>query len=229
MLSPSHGLFLVAARFYNETGRFGEALSSGNEAIECCDAVWVCREDGHLFCCRPGAAYRRLAGETERGLAGQPSRAGALAQNEQGRFLHVLFFERVCWTVYCVRNSSFYDDCAGWALRGKQRQVVAETDERSYASELLRPFRGRLLALMRKRLSAKRTASLWQAVEWARSRSLKLFELRALRDPASIDISPSGEKISMKELRGLVAWFPKALKMPDLQEARLIIGQHLSN
>jgi hypothetical protein len=123
----------------------------------------------------------------------------------------------------CLLRANHYDE-ADRALR-EAEQVVAETDERSHASELLR-LRGRLLALSGS--ISEGTASLWQAVEWARSRSLKLFELRALRDLASIDISPSGEK-SAKELRGVVAWFPKALKMPDLQEARLIIGQHLSN
>jgi class 3 adenylate cyclase/tetratricopeptide (TPR) repeat protein len=208
---------LVAARFYNETGRFAEALSSGNEAIECCERYGFVARMGTVLL-QTGAAYCRL-GETERGLA--DSRRGLELWRKTSSRFHMSYF--LSEFADCLLRANHYDE-ADRALR-EAEQVVAETDERSHASELLR-LRGRLLALSGS--ISEGTASLWQAVEWARSRSLKLFELRALRDLASIDISPSGEK-SAKELRGVVAWFPKALKMPDLQEARLIIGQHLSN
>jgi hypothetical protein len=51
-----------------------------------------------------------------------------------------------------------------------------------------------------------------------------LFELRALRDLARIDASQSRETVA-KALREVVGWFPEALDIPDLQEARYVMEQ----
>src|SRR5258708_5675478 len=102
-------------------------------------AVWVCREDGHRFVADWSGVLRARRNGAR--LGGQPSRAGALAQIEQP-LSHMSYF--LSEFADCLLRAKHYDE-ADRALR-EAEQVVAETDERSHASELLR-LRGRLLAL----------------------------------------------------------------------------------
>ena len=204
---------LIAARIYREAGRFDEALSIGNEAIALCERYGFVARMGTVLL-QTGAAYCRV-GETERGLA-DIRRGLQLWPSTSSRF-HMSF----CLSEFadCLLRVEEYDE-ADRALR-EAEQIVAETDERSHVAELLR-LRGLLLALHGD--VADGTARLWEAVEWSRSRSAKLFELRALRDLARIDASQSRETAA-KALREVVGWFPEALDIPDLQEARYVMEQ----
>ena len=96
-------------------------------------------------------------------------------------------------------------------------QTVAETDERSHEAELLR-HRGTLLSLSGN--AADGFAKLWQAVEWARSRDARLFEVRALRDLIRLDIPEDQRKQAAAALHEVVTSFPENAHMPDLEEAR---------
>jgi hypothetical protein len=208
---------LAAARIYRHAGRFDEALSSGNEAIALCERYGFVARMGTVLL-QTGAVYCAV-GETERGLA-DIRRGLQLWRTTSNRF-HMSYF--LSEFADCLLRVKEYDE-ADRALR-EAEQIVAETDERSHVAEILR-LKGLLLALHGD--VADGTACLWQALEWARSRSAKLFELRALRDLARIDASQSRETAA-KALREVVGWFPTALDIPDLQEARCVIEQQPLN
>ena len=194
-----------------ETGRFAEALSVGNEAIASCEQYGFIARMGTVLL-QTGAAYCRL-GETKRGLA--DSRRGLELWRKTSSRFHMSYY--LSDFADCLLRGQEYEE-ANEALR-EAEQIIAETDERSHVAEVLR-LRGLLLALRGNIADA--SASLWQAVEWARSRSTKLFELRALRDLARIDVSEATEK-SGNALRAVVDWFPDNLEIPDLKEARYVI------
>jgi class 3 adenylate cyclase/tetratricopeptide (TPR) repeat protein len=204
------------ARIYRAAGRFDEALSSGNEAIALCERYGFVARMGTVLL-QTGSVYCAV-GETERGLA-EIRRGLELWRSTSSRF-HMSFY--LSEFADCLLRVKEYDE-ADRALR-EAEHIVAETDERSHVAELLR-LRGLLLALHGD--VADGTARLWEAVEWSRSRSAKLFELRALRDLARIDASQSRETVA-KALREVVGWFPKALEIPDLQEARCVIERQLN-
>jgi hypothetical protein len=113
----------------------------------------------------------------------------------------------------CLLRAKEYDE-ADRVLR-EAEQIVAETDERSHFGELLR-LRGLFSAL--KGNLPDGSAKLWKAVEWARARKTRLFELRALRDLTLLDISTHEKNATA--LQQVVAWFPQGLEIPDLLEAR---------
>jgi len=68
--------------------------------------------------------------------------------------------------------------------------------------------------------AADGSAKLWQAVEWARSRDARLFEVRALRDLIRLDIPQDQRKQAAAALHEVVTSFPENAHMPDLEEAR---------
>jgi tetratricopeptide (TPR) repeat protein len=198
----------AAARIYRATGRFAEALSIGDEAIATCEQYGFVARMGTVLL-QTGAAYCGV-GETKRGLA--DSRRGlALWRKTSSRF-HMSFY--LSDFADCLLRAREYEE-ADQAIC-EAEQIVAETDERSHVAEVLR-VRGLLLAW--KGNIAAGSGSLRQAVEWARSRSTKLFELRALRDLARIEPTER----SVNALRAIEDWFPRSLDIPDLKEARCII------
>ena len=199
---------LAAARIYRTTGRFAEGLSIGDEAIATCEQYGFVARMGTVLM-QTGAAYFGL-GEMERGLA--DSRRGlALWRKTSSRF-HMSFY--LSDFADCLLRAQEYEE-ADQAVR-EAEQIIAETDERSHVAEVLR-LRGLLLAWRGNIADAR--ASFWQAVEWARSRSTKLFELRASRDLARIEPTER----SVNALRAIEDWFPRGLNIPDLKEARYII------
>jgi hypothetical protein len=115
----------------------------------------------------------------------------------------------------CLLRAKKYDE-ADRVLR-EAEQVVAETDERSHVGELLR-LRGLFLAFEGNVLDG--SAKLWEAIDWAGARETKVFELRALRDLALLDISTHEKKRATTALQQAVAWFPQGVEIPDLLEAR---------
>jgi hypothetical protein len=115
----------------------------------------------------------------------------------------------------CLLRAKEYDE-ADLVLR-EAEEIVAETDERSHFGELSR-LRGLFLAL--KGNVPDGSAKLWEAIEWARARETKLFELRALRDLTLLDISTHEKKRATTALQQVVALFPQRLEIPDLLEAR---------
>ena len=67
------------------------------------------------------------------------------------------------------------------------------------------------------------TARILEAIEWSRSHATKLFELRAVRDLARLQIPEGRSGHTIKELRDVIAWFPDSLETPDLREARELL------
>ena len=101
-------------------------------------------------------------------------------------------------------------------------QIVAETDERSHVAELLR-LRGLLLALHGD--LADGTARLWEAVEWARSRSAKLFELRALRDLARLWRDQGKPQQARELLAPVYDWFTEGFDTRYLKDAKALLEE----
>jgi class 3 adenylate cyclase/tetratricopeptide (TPR) repeat protein len=203
---------LSASRLYNVAGRFGEALSLGKEANALCERYGFVARMGTVLM-QTGAAYCGL-GETQRGLA--DIRHGLdLWRRTSGSF-HMSYYlsdfaERLL-------RSREYDE-ADRALR-EAEQIVADTDERSHEGELFR-LRGILLARSGHRPEA--ATLLRQAVQWARLRNAKLFELRALRDLTRLDSSWEEKNEVTKALADVIGWFPERLDIPDLREARDVL------
>jgi hypothetical protein len=69
------------------------------------------------------------------------------------------------------------------------------------------------------------TAQLLQAVEWSQSRNAKLFELRAMRDLACLQISQGQSGRAIEKLRAVIRSFSSALETPDLNEAKALLDQ----
>jgi class 3 adenylate cyclase/tetratricopeptide (TPR) repeat protein len=203
---------LSAARFYNSVGRFKDALLSGNEAIEICERHGFFARLGVVLLWT-GAAYCGV-GETERGLA-EFRRGLDLWRKTSGQF-HMSSF--LTMFADCLVRAQRYEEL-DLTLR-EVEQIVRETDEQSGVGELLR-LRGVLLALRGN--AADGVVNLWQAVEWSRSRSTKLFELRALRDLVLLDLSERRSEEAVVALQQLLASFPEELETPELREARRLL------
>ena len=98
--------------------------------------------------------------------------------------------------------------------------LVEETDERYYEAELLR-LHGELLLMQGNESSAE--ASLRKAIEVARRKSAKSWELRAAIDLARLwqKQGRSGEVRAM--LSDIYGWFTEGFDTPDLREAKTLL------
>jgi tetratricopeptide (TPR) repeat protein len=202
---------LSASRVYNVAGRFGEALSFGKEANALCERYGFVARMGTVLL-QTGAAYCGL-GETQRGLA--DIRHGLdLWRRTSGSF-HMSYY--LSDFADRLLRSREYDE-ADRALR-EAEQIVAHTDERCHEGELFR-LSG-ILAFSGHRPEA--ATLLRQAVQWARPRKAKLFELRALRDLTPLDLSRDEKKEVANALGDVIGWFPQGLDIPDLREAREVL------
>jgi hypothetical protein len=119
----------------------------------------------------------------------------------------------------CLLRVEKYDEAD--STLHEAEQLFVETDERSHVGEV---FRLRGLLLTKRGDFEQGAVRLWDAVEWARSRSAKLFELRALRDLASMDLPQSQAEMAATALRNVLAWFPVSSGAPDIREARSILS-----
>ena len=121
----------------------------------------------------------------------------------------------------CLVRAEKYDE-ADSVIR-EAEQIVTETDERSHVAEILR-LRG-LLSASRGNIKDAHIRYL-QAIEWSRFRDVKVFELRAVRDLARLQFLADRSEQAVKGLQTIIAWFPAALEIPDLREARELLWSH---
>jgi tetratricopeptide (TPR) repeat protein len=195
-------------------GRFTEALTLGTEAIGLCERHGFHARMGTVLIFT-GSAYVGL-GDAERGLA-EIRRGLKLWREASGRF-HASWW--LSEFADCLMRAEKFDQVD--AVLCEAEQVVAATDERSFVAELIR-LRG-LLLTQRGQLTHG-TAQLLRAVEWSQSRSAKLFELRAIRDLARIQMSQGQSGRAFEKLRAVISSFPSALETPDLKEANALLDR----
>jgi tetratricopeptide (TPR) repeat protein len=205
---------LSLGRLYCTLGRFTDALSLGTEAIGLCERHGFQARMGTMMIVM-GRGYFGL-GDIERGSA-EIWRGLKLWRDTSGRF-------HTSWLLSefadCLMRAEKLDETN--AVLCEAEQVVAETDERSHVAELIR-LRG-LLSTQRGQMTHG-AAQLVRAVEWSQSRNAKLFELRAIRDLAHLQMSQGQARRATEKLRAVVSSFPSALETPDLAEAKALLDQ----
>jgi class 3 adenylate cyclase/tetratricopeptide (TPR) repeat protein len=202
------------ARLQRLLGRFTDVLSLGNEAIGICERHGFHSRLGTVFM-STGSAYFGL-GEIERGLT-EIRRGLDLWRKTSG--FHMSWY--LGDFADCLVRAEKYDE-ADSVIR-EAEQIVSETDERSHVAKILR-LRG-LLSASRGNITDAHIRYL-QAIEWSRFRDVKVFELRAVRDLARLQFLADQSEQAVKGLQTIIAWFPAALEIPDLREARELLWSH---
>jgi class 3 adenylate cyclase/tetratricopeptide (TPR) repeat protein len=206
---------LSCARLKRLTGQFADALSLSDDAIAICER--------HGFYARMGTVLLSVGhahiglGEIERGLA-EIRRGLDLWRKTSGCF-HMSWYLNE-FADYLLRAEKYRE--AESALR-EAEQIVTETDERSHVGEIHR-IRG-LLSARRGDITHANTRYL-QAIEWARSRHLQVFELRAVRDRARLRFLEGHREEAVKELRHVIACFSPDSETTDLREARELLRSY---
>jgi tetratricopeptide (TPR) repeat protein len=116
---------------------------------------------------------------------------------------------------------------AGASLLGEALEAARATDERWYEAELLRLQAG--AALKAKSIDEDQAAQLLgQAGQIARSQNATLFELRSAIDLARLRGHQHGGEENYKLLSKLVGQFPGDIRLPELEDARMLMDEELS-
>jgi tetratricopeptide (TPR) repeat protein len=195
-------------------GRFREALTLGTEAIGLCERHGFHARMGTVLIFT-GRAYFGL-GDAKRGSA-EIRRGLEVWGGASGRFHMSMWLTELA---NCLMRAEKYGEVDS-VLR-EAEQIVAETDERSHVAEI---FRLKGLSSAQIGQWADGIAHFWRAIEWSRSRNAKLFELRAVRDLAHLEISEHRDGRGKQELRAVIESFSPALETQDLREAKALLEQ----
>jgi tetratricopeptide (TPR) repeat protein len=126
----------------------------------------------------------------------------------------------------CLIGAEKYEEANSALVEAEQ--IITETDERSHVGEIYR-LRGLLSA--RGGDITRANSRFLQAIDWARSRNTKLFELRAVSDLTRLKFLQGQHEVAVKELQVVIAKFSPHLhfEISDLHQARELLQNYTSN
>jgi predicted ATPase len=159
---------------------------------------------------------RAMGGEVDDGCA--EMRAGLTAhqnaETEQQRAYYlVLMGEALCAAGRADEALHALDEAA---------DLVTQSEEHFCEAELHR-IRGEALWLRHERENAE--MSFQRAIEIARAQCAKALELRAVISLARSSATPGQRDAALATLRSVYGWFTEGFETPDLQAARVLLGE----
>jgi tetratricopeptide (TPR) repeat protein len=192
-------------------GCYAEAIACADHALAICEKHGFSRI-GNILQHRGPALFE--LGDEERGLA-DIQRGVTLWRERSGSFFLARNLAKLA--EYQLRANQLEEACANL---DEAEQLAETTDEKMHLAEIIR-LRGRLYQAEENyeqaRLCFKR------AIACSREQRARLFELNAVRDLARLSTEAGDGSEARDRLRSVVDWFPAALAVPVLAEARALM------
>ena len=193
-------------------GRYSEAVECADRAIEICEKHGFDARIGNVLLHRGPALFD--LGDQERGL--EDLRQGvAFWRKTSGKFMlsrnvailaeHLLRANRLEEARICL---------------GEAERLAKTTEEKDQLAEIIR-LRGRIWQSEGRHGKAK--VQFLRAIERARNKQARLFELHAARDLVRLSAEAGESAEALETLRGTVSWFPAGLDVPVLSECRALL------